>query len=233
MTVDKLGPRALARIQTEERIEELAFSHLDEGGVEAVNLRAVARDLGISPSALYRYIPDRDGLLTALIVASYTQLADAVESELSTLAGGTTAIDRCRVLAIGMRRWALTYPQRWALIYGSPITDFHAPAEATNAAGTRVIALLGELLQDARPRGVAEARSEVFAEDLQAIGQEEVPGLSPDVVELGMALWVVIVGLISAEVFGHFGHGTLRDPEEFFLRSVDRALRGLFDGVPG
>lgn len=233
MSVDKLGPRALARIQTEQRIEQLAFSHLDEGGVEAVNLRAVARDLGISPSALYRYIPDRDGLLTALIAASYAQLADAVEVKLDALPEETTTIDRCRVLAMAMRRWALAYPQRWALIYGSPVANFHAPAEATSVAGTRVIALLGELLRDARPRGVAGARSEVFAEDLYAIGQDEVPGLTRDVVELGMTLWVTIVGLISAEVFGHFGSGTLRDVEEFFLRSVDRALRGLFDGVAG
>lgn len=228
MTVDKLGPRALARLQTEERIEQLAFSHLDEGGVEAVNLRAVARDLGISPSALYRYIPDRDGLLTTLIAASYTQLADAVEAELGALAEDTATVDRCRTLASAMRRWALAYPQRWALIYGSPVANFHAPAEATGAAGTRVIALLGEFLQDAQPGTVAGVRSEVFMEDLYAIGQDEAPGLELDAVELGLELWVKLIGLISAEVFGYFGEGTLRDPEEFFLRSVDRALRELF-----
>lgn len=228
MTVDKLGPRALARLRTEERIEQLAFSHLDEGGVEAVTLRAVARDLGISPSALYRYIPDRDGLLAALIASSYTQLAEAVEAELSALAEGVTANDRCRVLAAAMRRWAMAHPQRWALIYGSPVADFHAPAEVTGAAGTRVIGILGDLLQDARPGAVAETRGEVLAEDLYAIGQNEVPGLGLDAVELGLELWVKLIGLISAEVFGHLGHGTLRDPEEFFLRSVDRALRALF-----
>ena len=100
MTVDKLGPRALARLRTEERIEQLAFSHLDEGGVEAVNLRAVARDLGISPSALYRYILDRDGLLTTLIAASYTQLADAVEAELGALAEDTATVDRLSLIHI-------------------------------------------------------------------------------------------------------------------------------------
>ena len=228
MTVDKLGPRALARLRTEERIEQLAFAHLDERGVEAVNLRAVARDLGVSPSALYRYIPDREGLLTTLIAASYTQLAEAVESELGAQAADTAAIDRCRVLAAAMRRWALAYPQRWALIYGSPVANFHAPAEATGAAGTRVIALLGELLQHARPSSVAGARSEVFMEDLYAIGQDETPGLELDVVELGLELWAKLIGLISAEVFGHFGEATLRDPEEFFLRSVDRSMRALF-----
>ena len=228
MTVDKLGPRALARLRTEERIEQLAFAHLDEGGVEAVNLRAVARDLGISPSALYRYIPDRDGLLTALIAASYTQLADAVEAELGTLSEDANAVDGCGVLAAAMRRWALTHPQRWALIYGSPVVNFHAPAEATGAAGTRVIARLGELLQDAQPQTLGGRRSEVFMEDLDAIGQDEVPGLELDAVELGLELWVKLIGLISAEVFGYLGENTLRDPEEFFLRSVDRALRELF-----
>lgn len=228
MTVDKLGPRALARLRTEERIEQLAFSHLDEGGVEAVNLRAVARDLGISPSALYRYIPDRDGLLTALIAASYTQLADAVDSKLGTLADDAKAVDGCRVLAAAMRRWALGHPQRWALIYGSPVVNFHAPAEATGAAGTRVIARLGELLQDARPQTLAGRRSEVLMEDLDAIERDEVSGLELDAVELGLELWVKLIGMISAEVFGYFGERTLRDPEEFFLRSVDRALRELF-----
>lgn len=228
MTVDKLGPRALARLRTEERIEQLAFAHLDEGGVEAVNLRAVARDLGISPSALYRYIPDRDGLLTALIAAAYTQLADAVEAELGTLSEDANTVDGCGVLAAAMRRWALAHPQRWALIYGSPVVNFHAPVEATGAAGTRVIARLGELLQDARPQTLAGRRSEVFMEDLDAIGQDEVPGLELDAVELGLELWVKLIGLISAEVFGYLGENTLRDPEEFFLRSVDRALRELF-----
>ena len=224
MDEEKLGPRALSRIRTEERIEALAFSHLDTGGVEAVNLRAVARDLGVSPSALYRYIPDRDGLLTTLIAASYTQLADVVEAELGAQSGDAGVHDRIRTLAAAMRCWALEYPQRWALVYGSPVANFHAPAEATTAAGTRVLVILGELLRDASPAAAAGRRSDTFAEDLAAIGRAEAQGLAPDAVELGLELWVKLVGLISAEVFGYFGDETLREPEEFFRRAVDRAL---------
>src|SRR6056297_3355506 len=91
------GVRARARAQLLEDVGRVARAHLAENGAAALSLRAIARDLGLASSALYRYYPSRDALLTRLIVESYDALGDAVEHaeaavDRSDLAGRYTTI---------------------------------------------------------------------------------------------------------------------------------------------
>ena len=72
-------PRQLAREQNIERIKELALTQLAESGAGSLSLRAIARELNLVSSAIYRYYPSRDELITALIVDAYGDLADALE----------------------------------------------------------------------------------------------------------------------------------------------------------
>lgn len=112
----------------QEAIKETAWKQIAESGAAALSLRAIARDLGITAPAIYNYFPDRDALVTALIADAYKscgdwQLAarDAVTAE--------DLIGRLAAVMTAYRRWAQAYPQRYQLIYGTPIPGYHAPCE--------------------------------------------------------------------------------------------------------
>src|SRR5580698_7394444 len=87
-------------------------------GAAALSLRAVARQLGMASSAMYRYFPSRDELLTALIVEGYEALGEVAE-QAATAGGGPAR--RFRTVCRAIRRWALDHPHEYALLYGSPI----------------------------------------------------------------------------------------------------------------
>src|ERR1700759_611063 len=72
------GVRARARADMIEQIKRIAREHLAVDGPN-LSLRAVARDLGVVSSAVYRYFESRDALLTALIIDAYNNRGAAGE----------------------------------------------------------------------------------------------------------------------------------------------------------
>lgn len=213
-----MTPRARAREQTMLRIVEVGREQLDKGGPEALNLRAIARDLGIVSSGIYRYVPDRAHLLTMLIVDAFEALDDAVARGIGE---ATETRDRFLRLVFAMRAWALKFPQRWALIYGTPIIGYEAPASETTVAGTKVSRRLAELLTEASVEQL-EPRSSQFSRDLAAAAVELDVELSADVMEKALEAWISIIGVINAEVFGYLGKDTLHDHHELNARMVSR-----------
>lgn len=206
------------------RISELGFSQLDAGGPQALNLRAVARELGLVSSAVYRYVADRDAFLTLLVTDAYRQLADSVER--------TGKPESLVDIAVEMRDWAIAYPRRWGLIYGTPVVGYAAPS-GTLGEGTRVMRMMLEALDGAR-RDVDTRDTpldEATREDIEALRQEWAPQLGAGAVELAVEAWSRIIGLISSEVFGHYGDRAFRHPAVFFRRAVERLTADL--GLPG
>src|SRR5512138_3763633 len=110
----------------QEAIKETAWKQIAEYGAPALSLRAIARELKISAPAIYNYFPDRDALVTALIIDAYTSFVD---SQLEARDAVLEKDLKGRMNAIGMayRTWALTYPQRYQLIFGTPIPGYEAP----------------------------------------------------------------------------------------------------------
>ena len=136
-------PRERARAQTVADIVRLGREHLALHGAAALSLRAVARDLGVVSSAVYRYVESREELLTLLLIDAYNELGDAVDAAVGAVPeddfGG-----RFAALGGAVRGWALREPSRYALLFGSPVPGYQAPAERTTGPGTRVItALIG------------------------------------------------------------------------------------------
>ncbi|HEY8664088.1 MAG TPA: WHG domain-containing protein, partial [Propionibacteriaceae bacterium] len=111
-----------------------------------MSLRAIAREMGMASSALFRYFHNRDALLTALIIDSYSSLAEAAETAEAQLHEGTIQ-DRWMAIAHGVRGWAVAHPHEYALVFGSPIPGYAAPS-GTIAPASRVPLLLGDLLGD-------------------------------------------------------------------------------------
>src|SRR5580698_1899335 len=121
------------RLELSTEILAVARAQLAEQGAAALSLRSIARDLGMVPSALYRYFNGRDALLSALILGAYTSLADQAEAaaEEAARAPGTSDGVRWAAVPVAMRQWALARPHEWGLIFGSPVPGYQAPEETT------------------------------------------------------------------------------------------------------
>ncbi len=214
-------PRQRARAQTLEDITRIGRRHLATEGAAALSVRAVARDLGVVSSAIYRYVRSRDDLLTLLVVDGYDELGDAVDA-----AEGKVRRDnyRGRFLAIGraVREWATREPATYALLFGSPVPGYQAPAERTTGPGTRVITALVRLWEDAHAAGVIEAPGSTpripraLSADVKRIrGQFEITA-PENLVLRGVLSWAALFGCVSFEVFGQYGGETFVAAGELF-----------------
>ena len=194
--------------------------HLAAGGAEALSLRAVARDLGVVSSAVYRYVASRDELLTLLVIDAYDDLGDAVDA---AVAASDPDDHRAQFFALGraVRAWALAEPARYALIFGTPVPGYHAPADRTNEPGTRVVLRLVRILDEAHRAGSLEPTTGARATpglvaDLDRIRAVSGADLPDEVLARGLFVWPTLFGAVSFEVFGQYGTGTFTDPESVF-----------------
>ncbi|MFD5624733.1 MULTISPECIES: TetR/AcrR family transcriptional regulator [unclassified Streptomyces] len=220
------GARARARIEVTAAIKDEARRQLAAEGAAKLSLRAVARELGMVSSALYRYFPSRDDLLTALIIDAYDSLGESAESAHARVVEAPPR-ERWNTVCAAARRWALDHPHEYALIYGSPVPGYTAP-ETTVPAASRVGLLLIGIVRDAHQgKGVARPR---LPADLKAeakrMGADLAPDLPPEVVTALVAAWAQLYGLINFEVFGQFNR-VVQDREAFFRHAADQ----LADGV--
>jgi len=223
-----VGKRQESRQRIEAQIIELARRQLATVGAAGLSVRAIARDLGMVSSAMYRYVASRDELLTMLLVDAYSDLADSVDRARGRVADGWRA--DVSAIAQAVRRWALEQPACWALLYGSPVPGYHAPAELTTGPGTRVVGALF----DAVAAGVATGEivlteqhvAEPMSADLERLRHEfGFPGDDALVIRCTVA-WSLILGAISLEVFGQYGTDTFADPGVLFDNQI-RILVGL------
>lgn len=213
-----VGKRQEAREKVEGQIIELGRRHLVTEGAAGLSLRAIARDLGMVSSAVYRYVANRDDLLTLLVVDAYSELADAVDRARACVHGSWR--DDVMAIAHAARQWATQQPARWALLYGSPVPGYHAPSERTVGPGTRVVAALFDAIASGIASGDIEATEVVVPQslslDFARLREEfDFPGDDSTVAKC-FVLWAGLVGAISLEVFGQYGADTLSDPEAMF-----------------
>ncbi|MBU4213232.1 MAG: TetR/AcrR family transcriptional regulator [Actinobacteria bacterium] len=217
------GIRARNRSAIESEILRIGREHLGRYGAAALSLRAVARDLGMASSAVYRYVDSRDELLTRLIVTAYDSLADAVDDALAQLPDFDGPGPSFRAIALATRRWAIAHPHEYALIYGSPVPNYDAPPERTTPAGTRVT---NRLIQVLAPYADPDLET---AQDRAALGQgpTDLPaqtGLDAGALRRGITAWNLVLGTITAELFSQYGPQVPRDAEAFFDATIDEAL---------
>ncbi len=203
-------------------IKAIARRHLQTDGAN-LSLRAVARDMGMVSSAVYRYFPSRDDLLTALILDGYNSLADAVEAADAAVTDRTRLRDRWLATARAVRAWALAAPAEYALLYGSPVPGYAAPQE-TAAAATRIALVLVRILADGHASGALtdEQRApapgrldQAIAADLARVRDDIAPGLPEGLLLLGMTGWIQLFGTVSFELFGQFNN-VISARDEFF-----------------
>ena len=228
-----MGKRQQARDRIEAQIIEVGRRHLITDGAAGLSLRAIARDIGLVSSAVYRYVASRDDLLTLLLVDAYTELADSVDAAAEMVSDDWSA--RLVAMAHAARRWAVGQPARWALLYGSPVPGYRAPAELTVGPGTRVVGALFAVIADGiRAGAVPDPKGDApqpLSEDLDRV-REEFGFTGGDPVLLQCFLvWATLVGAISLEVFGQYGPDTLSAPEVVFDGQVRLLVQALVSSV--
>jgi AcrR family transcriptional regulator len=219
------GTRARVRAELTREIVDVARRHLASDGAAALSLRAVARELGMASSAVYRYFPSRDELLTALIVDAYDALgADAEEAERVVPRADLRA--RFRSVCTATREWARAHPHEYALIYGSPVPGYAAP-ESTIGPAARVGEALSRVIADGIEAGTVDPAADATGADSAVDpGLVERLGLSteepnPSIAARALLTWTTLFGLISFELFGHTNNVVI-DHERYFDDAVER-----------
>lgn len=224
-------PRERARAQTMDEILRIGRAHLALHGAAGLSLRAVARDLGVVSSAVYRYVQSRDELLTLLVVEGYNALGDAVDAAVAAVPEDDFS-GQFGALCRAVRTWALGEPAHYGLLFGSPVPGYEAPAERTTGPGTRVIGQLVRIFEDAHRAGVLETREYASkvpaggAADFEAIRAELGLSLPDAALSRGVLVWAALFGAVNFEVFGQYGNGTFGNPEALFESHVS-LLAGL------
>lgn len=220
------GARARARVEVTAAIKGEARRQLAAEGAAKLSLRAVARELGMVSSALYRYFPSRDELLTALIIDAYDSLGAAAEEAHAEVASAEP-VRRWTVACEAVRAWAIERPHEYALIYGSPVPGYSAPSSTIEAAA-RVGQLLIGIVRDAHQgRGVAVRPLPAWLRpEGERIAADLAPDLPPAVVAALVAAWAQLFGLVGFEVFGQFNR-VVEDRPAFFSHAATQLAHGV------
>jgi AcrR family transcriptional regulator len=226
--------RQRIREELRSEITKLARAQLATEGAGGLSLRAIARDLGMAPSAVYRYFPSRDDLLTALIIEGYTAIARAVEAADAALPRDDY-LGRWLAVCRAVRGWALVHPHEYALVYGSPVPGYRAP-DGTVEPAMRDKIVYGRIVSDAyeagalRPSEVAPPGAESFAPDAERMRAAVLPGVPDRVVIAALTAWSGMFGMLNLELFGHFNY-VIEDRATLFDQAM--ASLGRMLGLPG
>jgi AcrR family transcriptional regulator len=225
--------RERVRAELTREITETARRHLATEGAAGLSLRAVARELGMASSAVYRYFPSRDDLLTALIIDGYNAIgAAADEAEAARRRDDHRGrwLSACR----GVRDWALAHPHEYSLVYGSPVPGYQAP-EQTIGPASRVAAVFGKIISDAQASGVLDPPALCppppgsFAPDAERLRESVLAAVPDDAAARALTVWASVFGLVSFELFGQF-ENVVTDRGAFFDHAVGCLGRML--GLP-
>lgn len=235
--------RDRVRADTDRAIRAQARALLVSDGPQAVTLRAIAREMGITAPALYRYYNSREDLIEHLRTDVCDDLAQELTEDLARLVGD----DRLgQVMAIcrGFRRWALAHPQEFVLVFASPSdASTNCPAGqngqdvSKDSFGRIFLSVAGRVLATG-PLAIPPNRTippsllpdlAAFRGELLRVVAETGVDLPPDRLSVATAFvmlqfWVRLYGQVALEVFGQFPF-PVADPEPLFESMLTDLLR--------
>jgi len=198
--------RAEQQSNLQEAIKDTAWKQLAEFGAPALSLRAIARELNITAPAIYNYFPDRDALVTALIMDAYQSFGDAQIVGRDAVPIGDLA-GRLTALGMAYRTWAHSFPQRYQLIFGTPIPGYQAPYEQVLPVAARSLSALTGVVEDIRVAGRLNVAGfpEVMSEYRASFEIWKKFGGEVDLLSLSVAIliWAHVHGIVSLEIAGN------------------------------
>ncbi|HMQ26389.1 MAG TPA: TetR/AcrR family transcriptional regulator [Acidimicrobiales bacterium] len=220
--------RERARAELTREIKESARRQIADAGASSLSLRAVSRELGMVSSALYRYFPSRDALLTALIVDAFDAVGEVAEDVERRLGPARGFSARWVALGGAVRGWAVANPHDYALVYGSPVPGYEAPRDTVDPAA-RVSLVALRLVADGVVAGevdptVERSMPRATHGELAALRAGVGLAIPDEVLARTLLAWSAVLGAISYELFGHL-HGIVADHEAYFGHQLERTAR--------
>lgn len=207
----------------QEAIKDTAWKQITEFGAPALSLRAIARELKISAPAIYNYFPDRDALVTTLIIDAFTSFGD------SQLAARDAVpledlVGRFKAIGLAYRDWAHTYPQRYQLIFGTPIPGYRYPVQQVFPSSARSIMALFSVVESFRANGkLTVDKFPLVKKENQAefdLWKTQIGDVHPLSHFVAMVIWSRVHGIVSLEIQGNlppFGESG----DELYLFELD------------
>jgi len=232
-SVTPLSRRDRARADTVREIKETARRVLVDQGVDGLALRAVAREMGMTAPALYRYFASREDLVENVVADLYDELTDVLESVRDATDPAVPGVQLLQV-ARAFRRWATTHHPEFGLLFGSAgervlkAEDVHGPGERPpQIASRRFGAVFAELVARVYlERGFPVPADDELEPALQVQLREwctKLPVALPlGVMSVFLSCWIRLYGMVCMEVFGHLRFA-LDDAEPMF----EAELKGL------
>ncbi|MEU1820208.1 TetR/AcrR family transcriptional regulator [Streptomyces roseifaciens] len=211
-TTDAGNPRERYRTQVRTEIKKHAWEQIATAGTSALSLNAIAKQMGMSGPALYRYFAGRDDLITELVREAYRSLAETLRTASAT--GADLA-----ALAHALRAWALEDPQRYFLIYGTPVPGYRAPEDITGISDEIMKTLL-DACTELAPDGPATLFTAHLEDHRDWADGHPAP---PAALHRALAVWTRLHGVLSLELAGHFTDMGF-DPALFFAAELDDLL---------
>ena len=221
-----MSPRPRRREQNsnlQEAIKETAWKQIAEFGAPALSLRAIARELKITAPAIYNYFPDRDALITALVIDAFTSFGDSQLDARDSLPE-EDLIGRFRAIGVAYRNWAHAHPQRYQLLFGTPLPGYETPTEEVFPSSARSISALFSVVEALRAAGKMKISS--FPEVKKEyqfhfdLWQSQIGELHPDSHFVAMVIWSRVHGIVSLEIQGNlppFG----KSGDELYLFEIE------------
>ncbi|WP_369244086.1 TetR/AcrR family transcriptional regulator [Streptomyces sp. R41] len=217
------GLRDRFRAQVRQEVKAAALRQLAEGGPEALSLNAIAKQVGMTGPALYRYFTNRDSLLTDLVIDAYGDLASALSRAAD--AGTTDPVARLTAVVHAYRAWAVAEPHRYRLLFRAPLQGYDAQStslvEASQPAMNVVLEVVAALAKPSTP--VPEGPAAHFREWMKRHGIEDVPAA---VAARTTMLWAHLHGLVGLEIEGNFTSMGI-DPAALYETEVKDFVRSL------
>lgn len=190
----------------QEVIKETAWKQIAKLGAPALSLRAIARELKITAPAIYNYFPDRDALVTALIIDAFTSLGDW-QIEARDSIPGEDLRGRLNAIGLAYRDWAHTFPQRYQLIFGTPIPGYVCPTEKIFPSSARSLSALVSVVEGLRATGKLniDVFPKVKSEYKVSFEMWKSYDGNADVLSLSVAMiiWSRVHGIVSLELQGN------------------------------
>jgi len=220
--------REKKRSATLDEIRATAWKQIGEMGAAALSLRGIARDMGVTPPALYRYYKDRDALVTALLMDAFMAFGDALEAARETLAVDDHT-GRFRAIARAYFRWAVENPQRYALLFGTPIQGYLFADELGPVAQRSFLVLqgvIGEAYNAGKITGeLATIRLPTkLKSQYEALKKVGMP-YEPVVTHLALSVWSMVHGMTSLYLYNYLTSFLQEEVEAFVDLEIEKIAR--------
>lgn len=222
--------RERIREATFAEIKSTAWKQIAAQGVASLSLRAIAREMGMTAPGLYRYYPSRDALVTALIIEAFNSFSDALEAARDACTPEDHAA-RFRAICMAYFHWAVANPQRYSLIFGTPVPGYQLDERAGPAAQRGFLVVQG-VIGEAHAAGkitgewIAVRLPTSLKSQYQALRRMGMPH-APLVTHLALFAWSTIHGITSLMLYGYLSGFLGNKVETFISLEIENMTRGL------